>query len=71
MKGNTNLQRSFDSIKGNPKLDKSVKELFADKQVLARILKRVTNEFKDEDIESIMSAIEGEPETECVITVWG
>jgi hypothetical protein len=66
MKENTNLQRSVEAIKGNPKLDKSVKELFADKQILARILKRVTNEFKDEDIETIMSAIEGEPEIETV-----
>ena len=38
----------------------------ADKQVLARILKRVTDEFRDSDYDSIMSAIEGEPEIESV-----
>ena len=62
----TNLQKAVNSIDQNPKLDKAVKELLADKQVLARILKRVTDEFKDSDYDSIMSAIEGEPEIESI-----
>ena len=62
----TNLQKAVITVEGNPKLDKAVKELLADKQVLARILKRVTDEFKDSDYDSIMAAIEGEPEIESV-----
>ncbi|MBR1742088.1 MAG: hypothetical protein IJ733_09525, partial [Lachnospiraceae bacterium] len=62
----TNIQKAVRSIEGNPKLDRAVKELLADKQVLARILKRVTDEFKDEEIDTIMEAIEGEPDVSSV-----
>ena len=62
MKYDTNIQKSITSIEGNPKLDKAVKELLADKQILARILKRVTDEFKYESFDTIMDAIEGKPE---------
>ncbi|MBQ9606814.1 MAG: hypothetical protein IJV16_06525, partial [Lachnospiraceae bacterium] len=71
MRDNTNLQRTILAVEGDPKLDRAVKELFADKQVLSRILKRVTKEFKDETVEDIMSAIEGEPEIESVPVVPG
>jgi len=43
-----------------------VKRLLSDKQVLARILKRVTVEFKDEDLPAIMKSIEGKPQIETV-----
>ena len=61
-----NIQKAVRSIEGNPKLDRAVKELLADKQVLARILKRVTDEFRDDDIETIMKSIEGEPDISSV-----
>lgn len=54
------------SITKSPKLDKCVKRLLSDKQVLARILKRVTVEFKDEDLPAIMKSIEGKPQIETV-----
>ena len=38
MEKDTNLQKVIESINGDPKLDRSIKELLADKQVLARIL---------------------------------
>ena len=66
MKEGTNLQKAVMSIEGDPRLDRSVKELFSDRQILARILKRVTTEFKDERIDDIMAAIESEPEIETV-----
>nr|MBQ4458443.1 hypothetical protein [Clostridia bacterium] len=66
MKEGTNLQKAVMSIEGDPRLDRYVKELFSDRQILARILKRVTTEFKDERIDDIMAAIEGEPEIETV-----
>ena len=61
MKQSTNLEKTLHSISGNPKLDRAVKEILADPQVISRILKRVTKEFEDEDIDDIMNAIEGKP----------
>ncbi len=62
----SNLQQAVASVTRNPKLDQSVKRLLSDKQVLARILKRVTVEFMDEDLDSIMDCIEGKPQIETV-----
>ena len=42
--------------------DENAKALIADKQVLARIAKYRTTEFKDYDIPTIINCIEGEPE---------
>ena len=66
METNAHLTNAIESIQGDPKLDKSVKELLADKQVLARILKSTTAEFRDMEIPEIMTCIEGEPEIEKV-----
>ena len=60
------LTAALSSNTRNPKLDRAAKTLLADKQVLARILKRVTVEFSDEDLDSIMDAIEGKPQIEVV-----
>ena len=57
----TNIEKTINAISGNPKLDRAVKEVLADPQVVARILKRVTQEFKNESIDDIMDAIEGKP----------
>lgn len=59
---NTNIQRTVMLVDENPMLDHAVRLLLADPQILARILKRVTVEFRDEEIGSIMRAIEGKPE---------
>ena len=64
MKELTHLSNAVEITKGDPKLDQAVKELLADKQVLARILKRTVVEFKDVQIPEIMDAIEGKPEVE-------
>ena len=61
----------MDTIKDDPKLDKAVKELLADKQVLTRILKRTVIEFKDYELSEIMDAIEGNPEIETVSFIPG
>ena len=53
MNEKTNLEKTVLAAEGDPKLDRAVKELLADKQVLARILKRVTDEFIGEDFRSL------------------
>ena len=71
MKKQTHLSNAVEITEGDPKLDQAVKELLADKQVLARILKRTVVEFKDVEIPEIMDAIEGKPEVEKVSIVPG
>ena len=58
----SNIVASIGSIAGDPRLDMAVKELLADKQILARIVKRTAVEFRDKSIDEIISSIEGEPE---------
>ena len=66
METQTHLSTAVYAVEVDPGLDKAVKEVLADKQVLARILKRTVIEFKDMDIPEIMDAIEGDPEIEKV-----
>ena len=51
----TNLSQSIDITENKAKYDESVKELFADKQVLAWILKYTLEEFGDDEIPEIMN----------------
>ena len=51
----TNLSQSIDITANKAKYDESVKELFADKQVLAWILKYTLEEFGDDEIPEIMN----------------
>ena len=50
----TNLSQSIDITANKSKYDESVKELFADRQVLAWILKYTLEEFADDAIPEIM-----------------
>ena len=50
----TNLSNTIDITKEAAKYDASVKEVLADKQVLARILKYTLEEFEDIGIEEII-----------------
>ena len=50
----TNLSQSIDITANKAKYDESVKELFADKQVLAWILKYTLEEFGDDEIPEII-----------------
>ena len=50
----TNLSQSIDITANKAKYDESVKELFADRQVLAWILKYTLEEFADDAIPEIM-----------------
>lgn len=59
---NTHLAESIDTVDKEAQYDENAKKLIADKQVLARIAKYRTKEFKDYDIPSIIECIEGEPE---------
>ena len=67
----THLSTTVYAAEGDPRLDQAVKELLADKQVLARILKRTVSEFKDFEISEIMDAIEGKPEISKISIVPG
>lgn len=58
----THLAHSIEKTEYEAQYDESVKVLLSDKQVLARIVKHRTEEFKDCDISAIMECIEGEPE---------
>jgi len=42
--------------------DTNVKKILADKNIIAKILKNVVDEFRDYDEETIKQCIEGEPE---------
>nr|MCR4902489.1 Rpn family recombination-promoting nuclease/putative transposase [Butyrivibrio sp.] len=57
----SNLSQVIDITEKTAKYDESIKEILADKQILARILKHTLDEFKDTDIETIISNI-SEPE---------
>lgn len=58
---NTNLSQLIDISNESARYDEYVKEIFADKQILARILKYTLDEFSDVDIETIINNID-EPE---------
>ena len=58
----THLSHSIEKTEFETQYDENVKDVLSDKQVLARIAKYRTEEFKDYDISDIMSCIEGEPE---------
>ena len=57
----TNIAQAVDITYERARYDESVKELLADKQILARILKYTLDEFKDTDIKTIIANID-EPE---------
>ncbi|SEF68313.1 hypothetical protein SAMN02910276_00839 [Butyrivibrio sp. Su6] len=57
----TNIAQAIDITCQRARYDENVKELLADKQILARILKYTLDEFKDTDIQTIISNID-EPE---------
>ena len=50
----THLSQTVDITNDNARYDTSVKEMLADKQVLARILKYSLQEFQDDEIEDII-----------------
>ena len=58
MKKETNLSECMTLIEYQELYDASLKELLADKQVLARILKYTLDEFKDMEFEDIMNCID-------------
>ena len=58
----THLAHGIDITDMEAQYDENAKALMADKQVLARIAKYRTDEFKDYDIPTIIECIEGEPE---------
>lgn len=58
MKEPTNLAKTLESIGGgNVAYDSNVKNVLADKQILARILKYTLDEFKDMELHEIMTCI--------------
>ena len=58
----THLAHGIEKTEYEARYDENVKALLSDKQVLARIAKYRTEEFKDYDIPTIMECIEGTPE---------
>ncbi len=58
----THLAHGIEKTEYEAQYDENVKALLSDKQVLARIAKHRTEEFKDYEISEIMECIEGEPE---------
>ena len=58
----THLAHSIEQTREEVQYDANAKALIADKQILARIVKHRTEEFKAYDIPTIISCIEGEPE---------
>ena len=58
MKLETNISEVVDITAEKAKYDESVKEILADKQVLARILKYTLDEFKDIEIDTIIDNID-------------
>lgn len=59
---NTMLYDSLTITEAKSKYDEQVKELLANKIILAWIMKYTVKEFTDYEIEEIMECIEGEPE---------
>lgn len=62
----THLARRIEKTADEIQYDENVKKILSDKQVLARIVKHRTEEFKDYDISTIMECIEGTPEISTV-----
>lgn len=62
----THLAHGIEKTEYEAQYDENIKVLLSDKQVLARIVKHRTEEFKDYDIPTIMECIEGEPEISSV-----
>lgn len=58
----THLAHGLEKTENEARYDENVKTLLSDKQVLARIAKHRTEEFKDYDIPTIIECIEGTPE---------
>lgn len=58
----THLARRVEKAAGEVQYDENVKRILSDKQVLARIVKHRTEEFKDYNISEIVDCIEGTPE---------
>ena len=58
----THLSHNIEKTEFESQYDENVKAVLADKQVLARIAKYRTEEFKDYEISEIMECIEGNPE---------
>ena len=54
----THLSQTIDITNDNARYDTSVKEMLADKQVLARILKYSLTEFQDDKIEDIIKSMD-------------
>lgn len=63
---NTYLSNKIELTDKKAHYDNCAKAIMADKQVLARIAKHTTKEFKDYDIPTIIQCIEGEPEVSTV-----
>ena len=53
----TNLSKAIDITNDTARYDESVKELLADKQVLARILKYSVEEFAELSLDEIIKSI--------------
>ncbi len=62
MEQQTHLGKNINETEYKAKYDRQVKELLANKQVLARILKQTAAEFADCDIDTIENCIEGKPQ---------
>ena len=58
----THLAYGVEKTAHEAQYDENVKTILSDKQVLARIVKHRTEEFKNYEISEIMRCIEGEPE---------
>lgn len=58
----THLAHGIEKTEYEAQYDENVKVLLSDKQVLARIAKHRTEEFKDYELSEIMECIEEEPE---------
>lgn len=57
----TNIAQAVDITSERARYDESIKEILADKQILARILKYTLDEFKDLELDTIIANID-EPE---------
>lgn len=66
MEQKTHLGHGIEKTEYKSKYDASAKDLVSDRQVLARIVKGVTSEFKDYDVSVIEKCIEAEPEISVV-----
>ena len=61
-KENTHISNAIDATRDSMfEYDQNAKNILADRQILARILKYTLDEFGKMDIEEVISSIEGEP----------